>query len=152
MTLVEHCELTLRRLMFNDVIKKRFYVQKAWFALVLGWALVRIVTAEVYFSQYGINIWIFATIEIISSPVLARSSSQLTIVLKNHRIPPSFLWGGLTLVSFAAPDVYLLTAGRGLPWVAYGLIFLVMTIGGSVSVIKLQQKNLRGAPLGKLND
>jgi len=44
------------------------------------------------------------------------------------------------MVSFSAPDVYLLTAGRGLPWIAYGVVLLLMTVAGTTSVIKLKQK------------
>jgi len=115
-------------------------VQKAWFGLIIFWSFVRIATAELYFSNYGINIWTFAVVEIVSSPILARASSRMAVALKYHEIRQSILWGSLTMVSFSAPDVYLLTAGRGLPWTAYGMVLLLMTIAGTASVIKLQQK------------
>jgi hypothetical protein len=122
------------------VLKEKFYVQKAWFGLIIFWSFVRIATAELYFSNYGINIWTFAVVEIVSSPILARASSRMAVALKYHEIRQSILWGSLTMVSFSAPDVYLLTAGRGLPWTAYGMVLLLMTIAGTASVIKLQQK------------
>ena len=115
-------------------------MQKVWFVLIIFWSLVRIATAELYFAKYGINIWIFAVIEIVSSPILARASSRMAVTLKYHEIRQSVLWGGLTMVSFSAPDVYLLTAGRGLPWIAYGVVLLLMTVAGTTSVIKLKQK------------
>ena len=122
------------------MLQERFYVQKAWFGLIIFWSFVRIATAELYFSKYGINIWIFALIEIVSSPILARASSRMAVALKHHEIRQSVLCGGLTMVSFSAPDIYLLTAGRGLPWIAYGLVLLLMTVAGTTSVIKLRQK------------
>ncbi len=122
------------------MLKEKFYVQKAWFGLIIFWSFVRIATAELYFSNYGINIWTFAVVEIVSSPILARASSRMAVALKYHEIRQSILWGSLTMVSFSAPDVYLLTAGRGLPWTAYGMVLLLMTIAGTASVIKLQQK------------
>ena len=122
------------------MFQERFYVQKVWFGLIILWSFVRIATAELYFAKYGINIWIFAVIEIVSSPILARSSSRMAVALKYHEIRQSNLWGGLTMISFSAPDVYLLTAGRGLPWSAYGMVLLLMTVAGTTSVIKLRQK------------
>ena len=122
------------------MLKEKFYVQKAWFGLIIFLSFVRIATAELYFSNYGINIWTFAVVEIVSSPILARASSRMAVALKYHEIRQSILWGSLTMVSFSAPDVYLLTAGRGLPWTAYGMVLLLMTIAGTASVIKLQQK------------
>ena len=134
------------------MFKERFYVQKAWFGLIILWSFVRIATAELYFAKYGINIWTFAVIEIVSSPILARSSSRMAVALKYHEIRQSILWGGLTMVSFSAPDVYLLTAGRGLPWSAYGMVLLLMTVAGTASVIKLQQKVSLQASLNCADD
>jgi len=56
------------------------------------------------------------------------------------------------MVSFSAPDVYLLTAGRGLPWVAYGIVLLLMTVAGTASVIKLKQKVSLQASLNRVHD
>jgi hypothetical protein len=134
------------------VWQERFYVQKAWFGLIIFWSFVRIGTAELYFAKYGINIWAYALIEIVSSPILARSSSRMAVALKYHEIRQSIVWGGLTMVSFSAPDVYLLTAGRGLPWVAYGILLLLMTFAGTASVIKLKQKVSLQASLNRVHD
>lgn len=46
--------------------------------------------------------------------------------------------GVITLSSFAAPDVYLLTTGKNLPWTAYLVVISVMMIGGAVSLIKMR--------------
>ncbi len=64
----------------------------------------------------------------------------MAVARKYREMRQSILWGGLTMVSLSAPDVYLSTASRGLLWVADGVVLLLMATVGSVSAIKLQQK------------
>ena len=49
-------------------------------------------------------------------------------------------WGVITLTSFAAPDVYLLSTGKNLPWMGYLVVIGIMMIAGSVSVVKMRRK------------
>jgi len=107
--------------------------------MVLGWSGLRILFAETYMVKYGINIWIFVAVEVVSSPVLALSSARTVRALVVHSLRMSVGWGTLALVSYAAPDVYLLTAGRGVPWRLYGLIIGVMGLAGLASVIRMRQ-------------
>ena len=64
----------------------------------------------------------------------------MVIALTTHQILNSVFWGVITLSSFAAPDVYLLTTGKNLPWTAYLVVISVMMIGGAVSLIKMRTK------------
>lgn len=62
----------------------------------------------------------------------------MVLALSTHQILNSMFWGVITLSSFAAPDVYLLTTGKNLPWTAYLVVIIVMMIGGAVSLIKMR--------------
>lgn len=64
----------------------------------------------------------------------------MVLALSTHQILNSMFWGVITLSSFAAPDVYLLTAGKNLPWMAYLVVIGIMTIAGSISLIKMRTK------------
>jgi hypothetical protein len=120
-------------------------LERAWFIAVLVWSIFRIVFADVFLAQYGVNIWIFAAFEFVSSPIFARATAKMVLALSTHQILNSMFWGVITLTSFAAPDVYLLTTGKNLPWTAYLVVISVMMIGGAVSLIKMRSKarNLR---------
>jgi hypothetical protein len=102
------------------------------------WSIFRIVFADVFFAQYGVNIWIFAAFEFVSSPIFARATAKMVLALSTHQILNSMFWGVITLSSFAAPDVYLLTTGKNLPWTAYLVVISVMMTGGAVSLIKMR--------------
>ena len=64
----------------------------------------------------------------------------MVIALTTHQILNSVFWGVITLSSFAAPDVYLLTAGKNLPWMAYLVVIGIMAIAGSMSFVKMRRK------------
>ena len=64
----------------------------------------------------------------------------MVLALSTHQILNSMFWGVITLSSFAAPDVYLLTAGKNLPWMAYLVVIGIMTIAGPISLIKMRTK------------
>jgi hypothetical protein len=115
-------------------------LERIWFIAVVAWSILRVIFADVFFAKYGINIWIFAGVEVISSPIFAQSTSKMAISLSRHHLRNSLIWGILTLVSFAAPDVYLLTTGKHLPWLAYLVVIAIMVIAGTISMIKMRRK------------
>lgn len=118
---------------------RRKSLETVWTTLVLGWSGLRILFAETYMVKYGINIWIFILVEVLSSPILALSSTRLVRVLVVHDLRRIGFWGAVALASYAAPDVYLLTAGRGVPWRLYGVIGFVMTVAGIVSIVRMRR-------------
>ena len=104
------------------------------------WSVVRIIFADVFFAKYGINIWVFAAVEAISAPVFARSTAKMAVSLSRHHLRKSVLWGLMTLMSFAAPDIYLLTTGKNLPWLAYLVVIGIMVMAATISMIGVRRK------------
>lgn len=64
----------------------------------------------------------------------------MVIALSNHSLQGSLVWGAATLISFAAPDIYLLTTGKNLPWMAYLIVIGIMVVAGSISIVKMRGK------------
>ena len=64
----------------------------------------------------------------------------MVIALSTHQIRNSMFWGVVTLTSFAAPDVYLLSAGKNLPWMGYLVVIGIMTVVGTMSLLKMRRK------------
>ena len=140
MRFIKHSQKTLRPLSLLTVATRQNSLERAWFIAVLVWSLLRIVFADVFFAQYGVNIWIFAACEFVSSPIFAQATAKMVIALSTHQIRNSMFWGVITLTSFAAPDVYLLSAGKNLPWMGYLVVIGIMTVAGSMSLIKMRRK------------
>lgn len=115
-------------------------LERVWFIVVVAWSILRVIFADVFFARYGINIWIFAGVEVVSTPVFAFATAEMVVALSQHHVRKSILWGFVTLTSFAAPDVYLLTTGKNLPWLAYLVVIGIMAIAGIMSFVKMRRK------------
>jgi len=115
-------------------------LERAWFIAVVAWSIIRVIFADVFFAKYGINIWIFAGVEAVSAPVFAHSTAKMVLTLSQHKIRESIFWGVVTLITFAAPDIYLLTTGKHLPWLAYLIVIGIMVIAGTISIIRMRSK------------
>jgi hypothetical protein len=110
-----------------------------WLAVVLGWSLIRIALASAYLSDYGVDIRIFALIEVVSSPLLAISTARLVESLVQRASLRILGHGLVALVTFAAPDVYLLASGRGLSWPVYAVIGALIISSSGVSALQLRR-------------
>jgi hypothetical protein len=121
---------------------RRKSLRNGWLGLVLAWSVVRIAGAGIVLRPYHVHLWGFAIIEFVSSPILAMASARLVYALRDHQLTRAALAGVVSLVAFAAPDVYLLRSGRGLPWVAYAVVIGLMLCGATVSVVGLRRQLL----------
>ena len=137
---IKHSPKTLRPFSLWFVATRQNSLERAWFIAVVAWSIIRIIFADVFFAKYGINIWIFAGVEVVSSPVFARSTAKMVLSLSRHQIRDSVIWRFVTLISFASPDVYLLTTGKHLPWLAYLVVIGIMVIAGTISIIRMRRK------------
>jgi hypothetical protein len=122
------------------VTTRQISLERAWFVAVVAWSIIRVIFADVFFAKYGINIWVFAAVEAFSAPLFARSTTKMAVSLSVHQLRNSFLWGSLTMISFAAPDIYLLTAGKHIPWLAYLVVIGIMVIAATISIIGITHK------------
>ena len=106
---------------------------------VLVWALTRIALASAYLSDHGVDIRIFAIIEVVSSPVLAISTARLVQALIQRASLRILGHGFVALVAFGAPDAYLLASGRGLSWPIYAVIGTLIVTSSGVSALQLRR-------------
>lgn len=97
--------------------------------------------------EYGIDIRWFIAVELVSSPILATASTRTVRALVARRLPQCGSWGLAAFAAYAAPDVYLLSAGQGVPWRIYALLIGVMAAAGIVGVVRLRRslKVMRGS-------
>ena len=103
-------------------------------ALVMLWAGLRILAVEIWLVDYGVSIWWFAVIEVLSSVLYGVSSARLVKELSARRRNNSAKWGTFTLVGYVLPDTYLLSVGRAMPLATY---LVVVSLAVAFAVIAL---------------
>lgn len=140
--------------------------ERLWFALTLIYAVVRVLGAAAFLQKYGLNIVVFAFVEIVSSSVLAVASAQFvrhvvggpdeqTLTVRGrptpdrHRVLRLRLWGVLVVLGFAAPDVYAYMATDQLPPALMVLLVsaIVISAGSTVVLIARRVRAARAEPL-----
>ena len=115
-------------------ITQQMIFARLWVALVMLWAGLRILAVEIWLVDYGVNIWWFATVEVLSSILYGVSSARLVKELTTRHRKNSAKWGTLTLVGYVLPDTYLLSVGRAMPLATY---LVVASLAVAFAVIAL---------------
>ncbi len=115
-------------------ITQQMIFARLWVALVMLWAGLRILAVEIWLVGYGVSIWWFAVIEVLSSVLYGVSSARLVKELSARRRNNSAKWGTFTLVGYVLPDTYLLSVGRAMPLATY---LIVVSLAVAFAVIAL---------------
>lgn len=115
-------------------ITQQMIFARLWVALVMLWAGLRILAVEIWLVDYGVSIWWFALIEVLSSVLYGVSSARLVKELSARRRNNSAKWGTFTLVGYVLPDTYLLSVGRAMPLATY---LVVVSLAVAFAVIAL---------------
>jgi len=115
-------------------IAQQMIFARLWVALVMLWAGLRILAVEIWLVDYGVSIWWFAVIEVLSSVLYGVSSARLVKELSARRRNNSAKWGTFTLVGYVLPDTYLLSVGRAMPLATY---LVVVSLAVAFAVIAL---------------
>lgn len=83
-------------------------LQGTWIGATLAYGALRVALAGAFLADYGVNIIVFAVIELSSSYVFGRSSGRLVDALIHERRGSRLRLALITLAGYAAPDVYVI--------------------------------------------
>lgn len=102
--------------------------KRIWLSLVIIYAAVRAITADLLLGHYGLSGQAYFTVEILTSIPFARFSGYLVEDLADDRS----WWRNAVIVgsTYAAPDLYLLAVIHSAPSRIYlAAIVVIMTLG-----------------------
>ena len=91
--------------------------------LVLSWIARQMEAAR---ETYGVNPVVFLVILFGASPVFYYAIYRMVRALAKKSLNEVTLWSMIFLLSTAAPYLYVLVAGRNLPWWVYIIIGLLL--------------------------
>ena len=111
-----------------------------WLLVVMLWCVIRIGAVSVWLSRYGVNTFIFAAIEIVSSLIYGVASARTVLALVNKHRRNALSWGIASAVSYLAPDVYVFSAGQSLPLMSYVVIITLIVVLGSAGIVDARRR------------
>jgi hypothetical protein len=105
-----------------------------WVVTIVAFTIARFFVAKGTLEAYGLNLWVFGIIDIVTAVPYALGVAHVVGALVDRQPARAGRWGTVALVSFLAPYLYVGWAGRGgafptIVWVALAL--LVVLFGGN---------------------
>lgn len=122
------------------MVTRRQLYERLWLVAVIAWAVARILAVQVWLTEYGVNVWVFAVVEIVSSVPYGIGTARCVVSLVDRRVVPAVTWGVIAAVSYLAPDVYMLSAGEDLPPLSVAIIISVVAVLGATSLVAAIRK------------
>ncbi len=105
-----------------------------WLVAVVGWSLVRSAAVRQWLADHGVDPLRYLLVDLSSSVPYALCSASLLGALYDGRRRAALGWAVPTVLAFVAPDVYLLSSGRALPWPTYLVVLTVASISATLAV------------------
>ncbi len=108
----------------------REYLTGSWILAVIAFTIARVVVAKSTLEQYGLNIWVFGFIDLITAVPYAVGIAKVVTSLIDRRPGSAGKWGIVAALSFIAPYLVVAWAGRTASFPPAVWIALVLLIAG----------------------
>lgn len=114
---------------------------RAWIVGVFAFSVARALVAWPTLSQYGVNPWVFLTIDVVTAFPYALGQVKVVNGFRYRQYGVVQLWALVVAATFLAPYFYIVFAGQErIPTVVYLVIALLATVFGIVSVLRMRNQ------------
>jgi len=122
--------------------KRRVRLERSWIVGVVLFTIGRFFVAYGALDRYGVNIWVFGFIDIITAVPYAVSTARVVGALVDRNYQAFTTWAIVACASFLAPYLYLVWAGRDvqLPSVAYAVLALLIVAFGLNAIYSITKR------------
>ena len=116
----------------------------AWILASIAYGVLRVVLAGTLLSDYGLNVAVFAVVEITSSAVFGIASGRLVESLLHRQRRNRALLVLATLAGYSAPDVYMLGFADEYPANVRNSVIAIIAMSAIVSFVALLRRLRQG--------
>ena len=127
-----------------DKADRRKRLEHLWVAITLAWGFARVVVVWGTLRRYGVNPWVYAAIEVITSGPYGVATARTVTSLLDHKKQAASRWGALGLALFLAPDLYIVAAGREMPAFIYVVLGVLVATLGTLAFLSVRAKVTHG--------
>jgi hypothetical protein len=124
--------------------KLRKRLELGWVVSIVAFTLARFFVARQTLEQYGLNIWIFGLIDLVTAIPYAIGTARVVGALVDKDLAGASKWAGIAAVSFFAPYGYILWAGSednaSFPAGVYVVLGVLVVIFGANAVWGIVRK------------
>ena len=114
----------------------RKYLTISWVVSIVLFTLFRLWVARVTLQKYGLNIWIFGAIDLVTAVPYAVGVARVVTAMIDRRPGSAGGWSTVAVGSFLAPYLYVAWVGRvdSFPPVVYVALGLLAAFFGALGV------------------
>jgi len=127
-----------------ETLQRRKVLSRTWAGIVVAWAAIRTIIVWAALGDYGINPWIYLSIDLASAAVDALSTPRMVLSFVDDHYKQAFKWALLTLVAFVIPDLYIFLGTKTLPTKVIVVLCLIIGATLVIGVVSVVRKIRKG--------
>lgn len=114
-------------------------IGRLWVVATVAYGILRVVLAGAFLADYGLNVVVFAIIEIGSSLMLGISSARLTASMVAGRGGKRGWLLAVVVVSYFAPDTYVLVFAGRMPGEVLVPVLAIVCVGVITGIVRFRR-------------
>lgn len=111
---------------------------------VIAWSVMRTVIIWAALGSYGFNPWIYLGIDLVCSTIDAITTPRMVLCFVDDRYKSALKWGGVSLVAYVLPDIYIFEGTRTLPKKVIVILCVVIVTMLALAVVTIVRKVRKG--------
>jgi hypothetical protein len=121
---------------------RRRKLELSWVIGVVVFVIVRFVIAYSALSEYGLTVWIFGFLDIVTAVPYAIGTARLVTSLVDKNVQAAARWGIVACISFLAPYAWVAWAGRDgeFPTAVYVTIAVLVVCLGTNAIVGVAKR------------
>lgn len=117
-------------LQYTTFMAESHLLKQAWITAVMAYTLIRTILIWKIFAKYGVNQYIYLTIDLVCSYFYAIYSTKLVIETNQTHYRKLIQYLSLTLVFNFVPDFYVLLNAKEVPnFIIHSFIKVIIILG-----------------------
>jgi hypothetical protein len=125
-------------------LARRKVLARSWAGIVIAWALVRTLIVWAAVGDYGLNPWIYLSIDLACACIDAVTTPRMVLAFIDDQYRAATKWAIISLVAFIIPDLYIFIGTRELPRRIVVVVCIIIAITLTVGVVGVLRKIKKG--------
>ncbi len=127
-----------------ETLQRRKRLSRTWAGIVVVWSLIRTGIVWAAVGDYGLNPWIYLSLDLSSAIVDAFTTPRMVLSFIDDHFKQAIKWAFISLVAFIVPDLYIFLGTRTLPTRIIVVVCLIIGLTLTVGVIGVVRRIRRG--------
>jgi hypothetical protein len=120
----------------------RQFLTASWVIGIVGFTLLRFVVARETLEGYGLNIWVFGFIDLVTAVPYAVGVARVVTAMIDRNPGGASRWAVVAGISFLAPYLYIAWAGQdaAFPTTVYVVLAVLIVAFGANAIWNVRRK------------